>query len=461
VSGDYRRSRLDEKLHEWRLQLEAAQVGFDEAQRALEQNRIRGEIRSYAASYASRWLAYLGGLEIIDRKASVPEWLKELSQTAEYGSLLGKASSAVDAGDSLSDPPFDAMLEPLRPFENLPDFVGSGLGEYQSLLGDIAADLESCTEDATFFREYRSALASGDRDNALVEAMEWVGLKAGPGVADNKLQELFREPLEQAEAFVQSDNLLKSEWADLVHLYDQEIRGRAPFTADADDEPVSPENLTALFGGATGAVRRVREAAGQTPLSPTAETWLARAESLSQILFESDSDNLRALRLRLTLVGKSYDPPNLEKNTRLEEIRVYLGESGDFLWKEGEDETKRLSVELFGDEAADYSYVRGTLAKKKGLVMRTVGGNWKPGEVIESASTEGFCAPLKLIERGLAAEAQDSGKDLDLSYQLEIPQKKKSAVATVSFAVTGEQVAPLLELMRSGFDPPPPSASGS
>ena len=135
--------------------------------------------------------------------------------------------------------------------------------------------------------------------------------------------------------------------------------------------------------------------------------------TLSEIFFESGTDQIRPLKVRLTLEDKTFDPPSFGKDARLEEVRFYGGEQADFEWKEGEDETKRLNLVLFGDDGADYSYVRGTLARK-------------------------------------------------LNYALEIQiKKKKTATANLSFKLSGDGVARMLELMQDGLEAPPASVSGS
>jgi hypothetical protein len=201
------------------------------------------------------------------------------------------------------------------------------------MLGRIAEDLHNCQSDSAFFRDYRRAVEAADRDNALVQARNWVQSKAGPNLADNALQSMFRKPLGEAETFVRSDNLLKSQWADLVRIFDERIKDHAPFSGDLESEPISVEDLTAMFGGGTGALARVREAAEGAELPPAAESWLREAEILSRIFFEEAGDELRKTRVRVTLLPFTYEPEGFEKNNRVQEVRIYFGESAEFRWE--------------------------------------------------------------------------------------------------------------------------------
>jgi len=463
VSGQYRKAHWESKYQEWSAQLSHAEVGFDDDQKLHLQNTLRREVAGYADRYTDAWLGYLGRVDLKPRGGSVADWLEQLSSTPEYATVLGAAAEAGGIADDLSDPPYDVLQDRLRPLSTLGKFIDADLAEYQGMLGRIAEDLHNCQADSAFFRDYRRAVESADRDNALVQARNWVQSNAGPNLADNALQAMLRKPLSEAETFVRSDNLLKSQWADLVRIYDERIKEHAPFSGDLESEPVSVEDVTALFGGGTGALVRVREAAEGAELPQAAESWLREAELLSGVFFEETNDEPRKARLRITfLLPFTYDPEGFEKSTRVQEVRIYFGESAEFRWEEDEDTSKRLGIDLFGDDASEYSYLRGTMAEKKGLVARTVGSDWKEGETLEASAVEGFWAPLRMIEEALQGAELDPGADeFELAYVLEIPLKKdRVARAELPLKISGEDVPALLRLMRSGLRPPPRELGG-
>jgi len=436
-------------------------VGYDDAQRSHQQNEIRKEVASYAAGYAKRWTRYLEGLELKPRQPAVTEWLAQLATTPEFAQLLRPAAAAVAvaADADAGQPPFDVMQQKLSPLDGLPAFVASDLSEYQGILREVGADLERCAGDSRQFLSYRNAVLAGDRSNSLVRARDWVSRKAGPTLANNALQDMLQQPLEEANAFVRSDNLLKTQWADLTRLYENEIRGRAPFGGGPEAEPVTEAALKAFLGGATGAVVRVRKAAGQDELSTEADSWLRRAEALSDVFFGPHSDTPRAIRPRLTIGEPIYEPESASKARRVRQVRIYFGEFADFVWNEGDDKMKRLTLPLFGETASDFSYVRGLHSAKKGMLGRTFSGNWKKEAEVVEAKTDGFWAPVALIALGLAEGAP--GGETNLRYTFEFPlSAKKTASVTLPIKLSCEEAPLLLDLFENGLEPPPGSIRG-
>ena len=460
VAGTYKQQHWEYKRQDWLAQLKSAEVGFSPDQRAAEEARIRGEIRSYAASYVRAWTRYLSGLELSSQRPGVTDWLAELSTTQDYSKALSPAAQAVDLGDSTAEPPFDTVQSALQPLASVQSFLEGKLGQYQATLGLLAQDLRRCQQDNSFFRAYRDGFRAGNVDNNLVKARQWVRVNCGTALAGGALQSFMMKPIEAAQGFVQSDSLLKGMWSDLGTLYEQQFAGHAPFGGDIDAEnQVTAEALTALLGRETGLVTRVREAAGSGDLSPAAEAWLSEAEALAELFFDPGSDEIEAVRVRMTIGETTFDPENFAKKASLERIHIYFGDTSDFEWEDGDVETKNMSLALFGDDAMEYSWVRGTVAQKKGLVGRVVGGDWKEGESIEAASAEGFWAPLKVIRSGMAPGASASGT-LQLRYTLTIELKKgNTATAEVSIEASGNALSLLLRLMQQGMAPPPSGLS--
>jgi hypothetical protein len=203
----------------------------------------------------------------------------------------------------------------------------------------------------------------------------------------------------------------------------------------------------------------VREAAGGDALSPAVEAWLSDAEALAEIFFDPGSDQLKAVRVRMTIGETTFEPENFAKKASLDRIHVYFGDGSDFEWKDDEVDTKNLRMKLFGDEAMEYSWVRGMVAQKKGLVGRVIGGDWKEGESVEAAAAEGFWAPLRVIRDGMQPGAAAS-ETLDLRYTLTIQLKKgNTAQAMVAVQASGSALPRLLRLMQQGLPAPPSGLS--
>jgi len=461
VAGAYTPQHWEYKRQDWAAQMQSAEVGFSPEQRAAEEGRIRGEIRSYASSYVGAWTRYLSALELSSQRPGVAEWLAGLSTTQDYAKALSPAAQAAGLGDSTAEAPFDAMAVALQPLASVQAFLEAGLGQYQATLGMLAQDLRRCQQDNNFFRTYRERFRSGNPDNNLIRARQWVQLHGGTALAGGALQGFLLKPIEAAQGFVQSDSLLRGMWSDLSTLYAEQIAGRAPFSGEIDAEnQVTAEALVALLGRKTGLVARVRAAAGASDLSAAAEAWLSDAEALAEVFFDPDSDEIKPVRVRLTIGARSIEPEDLGDKFRVERIHLYFGEGSDFEWKEGDVDTKNVRFVLFGDERMEYSWVRATVAEKKGLIGRTVGGNWKEGESMEAVSAQGFWAPLRVVAGGLPAGAPvPASGTLALEYKVTIPLKHKTAQAVLAVEASGSALPNLLRLMREGLPSPPSGLS--
>ena len=465
VSAVYKISNWEHKQQEWSAHWAAIQgAGYAEEQTRYEQGQVRGSIESYARDYTRQWIRYLQSLRLQAPTPPISSWLGTLSKTPEYEKLIGPAQDAAGLAEQAGDPPFDAVRQRLRPLEGLAEL---DLGEYLTLLGDVGADLERCERDGSLWQQYRTALAADDRDNSLVKARAWVSRNAGPTLAEGSLTDLLNKPLDEARGYLLSDNLLKRQWEDLRQLYQDEIQGRAPFSADLEgSESVSLKNLIALLGGETGAVTRVRTAAAGETLTAEAEAWLEDAEIFSALLFEPESDDPRAVKLLVAIEEETYDPPEFGKNYRLDEVKVHFGDFSTFDWKPEDDRTKPMKLMLFGDEASEYSYLQGGIAERKGMLKRMIPGKkWKPGEELTAmsasgaeASAEGALAPVRVIAVGLSG-----GERPVLQYVLEVPDWKKNRSGRVQLGIrlSGKEVGPLMRLITRGLPPPPPSIKGS
>jgi hypothetical protein len=434
----------------WSLRWLAIQErkGFTESQAALKERELKGEISGYASRYVSAWMGYLESLRLQERKAAVPAWIDELASTKEFGSLIGTAIEAAGIAETMTEPPLDVAASKMEPLEGLAELK---LAEYQAALKRIARDLKDCEESASKWQAYRAAVNSRDDGNSLVAAREWVTRNAGPALAGGNLTSLLNAPLDEAQAYVLSDNLLRAQWKDLRRLYADEIAGRAPLAGSLDDDVVSLKSLQGLLGGATGAVIRVRKAAEGEDLNPAAAAWLDRAEALSALFFKPGTDELQPVRLTVAIDEEGYDPEKFGKEFRLEAVTVHLGEGATFDWEQDDTRTRTLKVALFGEEASEFAFVEGTIAERKGPMGRMFGKKWKEGEGVEAAKAEGRLAPLRLITTGISAEEPNT-----LNYSLEVPWKKdKSGFVRLKIGLSGSDVKPLLELMQTGLAPPP------
>jgi hypothetical protein len=454
VSSSYKPKSWAHKHEEWGARLESiAGAGYTETQTDYETGEVRKEIEGYASSYARAWLKYLNSLELEDPTPPIASWLDDLSKTKEFGQMVGPAREAAAIAEQATEPPFDAVAKRLRPLEGL---AALEVGEYQALLGEIAADLRRCEQNPDAWQAYRQQLRARSKDNNIIKARDWVSRSAGPTLAEGSLTAVFTRPLDEAQAYVDSDNLIRRQWTDLVRLYDTGIREHAPFSGDLADDPVTLKNLRALLGGQTGAVARVRKAATGQAISAQADAWLTAAEGLSRLFFEEESDAPRSIKVNVTIEEEVYAPEEFGKNYRLEEVKVYLSPVETFHWKVDEERTRPMKLALFGDEQSEYAYVEGSVAERKGRLKRMIGKKWKPGEAIDAARAEGVLAPLKLFSLG-----QAGGEASGLMYSLEVPWKKdRPGAVQIPVRLSGKESAPLQKLLEVGLAPPPADISG-
>ena len=454
VSSGYKPKNWAHKHEEWGARLESIEgAGYTEAQTDYETGQLRKEIDGYASGYAKAWLRYLNSLKLQDPTPPIESWLDGLSKTKEFGQMVGPAREAAAIAEEAGEPPFDSMAKRLRPLAGL---AALKVGDYQALLGEIAADLRRCEQNPDAWQAYRQQLRARSKDNNIIKARDWVNLSAGPTLAEGSLTAVFMRPLDEAQAYVNSDNLIRAQWSDLVRLYETGIQKRAPFSGDLGDDPVTLKNLRAMLGGQTGAVVRVRKAAAGQAISAQADEWLTQAEALSRLFFEEESDDPRPIKVNVTVEEAIYDPPEFGKNFRLEDVKIYLGPAEIFHWKLDEERTRPMKLELFGDEQSEYAYVEGSVAEMKGRLKRMIGKDWKPGEAIDAARAEGVLAPLKLFSLG-----QAGGEGSGLLYVLEVPWKKnKTGMVQIPVRLSGKESAPLKKLLEAGLAPPPAGITG-
>lgn len=244
---------------------------------------------------------------------------------------------------------------------------------------------------------------------------------------------------------------LGSQWGDVGSVFDG-VRGRFPIGGE-NAPMVELKSLVDVFGGATGFVVKFREATQGKGLAGPAQRWLDNANALSRLLFETGTDTPRALKVRLTQVAATYDPPDLEKKLKIEQVTVRLGEGAELEWREGDPATREATVDLFGARASEVSSVAVVMAQRKGLFGRAFGADFKEGKPIEVASAQGTWAPIRLLQKG--------GGGGTVAYTVDVPlDKKKTGKVTLRFQVDGSDVGRLAQLMKSGFPAPPAQGAG-
>ena len=87
------------------------------------------------------------------------------------------------------------------------------------------ASVDTSVVDKDDLARAGNALERRDPANPLVEARNWVRQNAGVGLAEGALEKLLLQPLDAAESFIKSDNLLQGTWQQLVQMYDSELKG--------------------------------------------------------------------------------------------------------------------------------------------------------------------------------------------------------------------------------------------
>jgi len=466
VSGEYKTGSWGDKHGLWAAQLGSTTGGFDDAQRKDLERRIGGEVDAYAGRYRANWFSYLRSLKLKPNSAAVERWLAELGQSTEYAQLLAPVGDALKFGDEIGTPPFDIMADELRPLSNVVTFSESQLPVYIGKLLTISDDLTRCRGEVQVFSAYRDAVVRRDPANPLVEARNWVRQNAGVGLAEGALEKLLLQPLDAAESFIKSDNLLQGTWQQLVQMYDSDLKGLLPFAPSATgNDAASLEAITALLGRKTGVVANVRKAPGGDALSPAAEAWMKGAEVLSRALFSDDSDEPRELKLRVTNQSTEYGPKAFGKTHEVKEIHFYLGPTSGYDWDVEEDiATKVVMVPLLGDDQSDFSNIRGDLAKKKNAFIRvSAREKWKPAKGQTAAEVEGFLAPLQLFLQGLEGGYRQQRDNVDLAYSLVASNKKGKEIgtATMKLQVSADGLAALLDMVQNGIPAPPASYKGN
>ena len=455
VSSEYLPENFGHKREDWGARLEAIRgAGYNAAQSDYETGQLRAEIASYASSYSGAWLQYLRSVTLQAPTPPIADWIDRLSKSKEFEQLIGVARAAAAIGAQATEPPFDVVAAQIRPIEGLSALA---IGDYQALLGAVAADLKRCEKDPVQWQAYRQQIRSGDLNNALVRARDWIDRHAGPSLAEGSLRKMLERPLDEAQAYVESDSLIKRQWEDLVALYDSGIRGRAPFSGDLGDEPVTLKNLRALLGGQTGAVARVRRAAASATLAPEVDAWIGRAEMVSRLLFGDESDDPRPIKINVTVGEETYEPDEFGKGFRLGRVTVYFGEGDQFDWEIDAERTRPIELNVFGDQRSEFAYVEGGVAERKNVLFRAIGKKWKPGEGLDAGRAEGPLAPLKLLALG----RQDQGS-ADLRYTIQVEWKKDNpGTVRVPIRLSGRDAEPLIDLMRRGLEPPPRRFEGN
>ncbi len=448
------------KKQGWSGDVEYAR-GLPVAQQDQAMGPVHQDIDRYAQEYQRAWKAYLEGLQLRKPKGSAPGWLKGLSTSAELGRLLRPAAQAIPPEGSSGGPPYDLFEQRLEGLRSLRVFVDSQLGEYMGRLGQIAGDLEECTRNSGFLRQYRTQIQARDEANNLIQARAWLDEKGGSALAEGSLRKLLLAPLEEAEAYVQSPDLTMRQWADLQAVY-RSVAPRFPFAGDETGEVADVKDIVALLGRQSGLVPVLLEAAKDQPISAQARSWLDRGAMLSRALFQESKDDPRPLRVKLTVGEAVYEPAELSEDFQVSAIQIYLGEGSDFLWKEPETRTKTLSTPLFGDDASTYSFAAVTVAKRKGALGRAFGKDFKEAEKRYAAKTEGPWAAVKLLDKGLGEEiGDDEGAGLRLVYTVEVPFKRdRPGKLKIPVKAEGSGIGRVVLLLKRGLERPPASIMG-
>jgi len=450
----------DAEKQKWSEEVEFVK-GLPPAQQDQGMSPVRQGIEEYAQGYFRAWKGYLEAVQIRKPGGAIPGWLKGLSESPELGKLLRPAAQAVPAEGSSGGPPFDVFENRMESLRSLRGFVDAQLGEYQSRLGQTAKDLDECTRNSAFLRQYRAQIFAGDHSNGLIRARDWVEDKGGATLAEGSLRKLLLEPLDEAQAYVQSPDLTVKQWESLVALY-KRVASRFPFAGEEAEETADLKDIVALLGGQSGLVPVLRDAARNQPISAQARSWLETGAALSGIVFEEGKDDLRKVKVRLTIGDFAYEPAEIGKDFQVSAVQIYLGEGSDFDWKDPDARTKSVSIPLFGDEASTYGFAAATVAERKGALGRAFGKDFKAGEKRFAAKTEGTWAAVKVLEKGLSGQAVEAdGSSLNLVYTIEVPYKKEQpGKLKIPVRAEGSGISLLLRCLKGGLERPPASIAG-
>ncbi len=451
VPRSYTLNVAREKIQEWEAQGQADPT-------REEQNRIRGEADAYGRGYAEAWRRYLDGLRLQKSNRGPIEWLQALANTSEYQDLIEPAATAADLEPEMSR--LKIEVRGLGRLDRLGGFVDSDIQEYQKRLAEVADDLQKCEERLEEFTHYKQEVSNKDKNNSLVAAEDWVASNV-----PTELRGIFLEPLEAARSFVQSTNLVEGYWQELGDLFDRNLGDRAPFDGPVGElDVVAEESLVGMFGGETGMVATVLRSSGSSALPQESLDWLARAERVSSLLFESKKDDFRSHRIgfRMDPTLIVYDPPKKEAKVQLIGLKIILDDQEISLDPENPN-PQVLKLNLF-DPRELFCSVHAVVRIKKGTFSRVVGANWKDDSIEPAKSSDGSVAEidgefaaLRLLELG-AKGASESGT---VTYVVEVPvSEKKTVKMTIPLEFSGADIPELLKLMREGLNAPPAFSGG-
>lgn len=458
--GGYGVDALSRQIAEWRERSTFYETDptLTPPERARALGGLARDVGAYASGFRDAWKRYLRGVRPRGGGGVVSAWLADLAQSQEFRRAIDPAVRAVDAASRGTEPWLAALADEVRGLESLVRFVDSGLPVYQGKLRRIAEDLKRCESDQAALQSFRSGLRAGSRENALVDAYDWVQQNAESGLAEGALTALFREPLDRARSYLESPDLMLRQWTELAALSSR-IHGKFPFGGASATELVSIDDMVALLGGRSGYANVLGGQAGSLPLSPAAARWLKGAADLSPIFFPKGEDEPRRYELTLVLEEPVFEPEDAAKDTRLQGVRLTGLGAEVFSWTvaQGEEgKQKRVALDLFGADKSGASELSVVLGDKKFMAFI------RPGEFkdvpLPPVSANGAWAPLRLLSGGLEKGASPSGDQVMLSFRIPFDHKKKGdGTAIVRFRASGERIGRLLGLVRDGIEPAPSS----
>lgn len=448
--------------NEWERGLKLADLSSPDARDSARDN-VLGLIRNYADSYRRAWEHYLEEVTVQPRGgASVPGWLESLADTKEFNRVLDPALDAIATDKSKVPPEFDYLSRNMGDLEGLDGFVARDLPTYRDGLRQIASDLRKCEKDAAFLTRYRQQITSRAPENGIVSLKRWVRKSAGQNLVDGKLENLLLNPVLEAESYALSPNLTLMQWDDLQTQF-AAVSTNYPFTTEGADDLVGIKDMIALFGGRSGIVPVLRGAIEPGSVSTDAERWLTRASGMTGILFEEDSDDLLPYTLKISVEGFTFEPPELEKDFLVREVEIHLGEGVDWSWKDSEPDKKlkTMQIDLVGDTTSELSYIAAWVSERKGMLGRAFTKNYKDPERYKAAEAEGHWAPLRLIDAGAADGLSGEGSTFDLTYEIEVPYKRKQpGKLMLNLRVNADGLPELIWMMKNGLPKPPETLAG-
>lgn len=430
-------------------------------ERARVESQIRADVETYAAAYETAWKQYLRGIRLREASAgAVGSWLQGLSSSGEWRKVLDPAATAMGAVNDATDPALSSFAQRLRGMAAVTSFPDVKLGEYLALLARVSEDIRKCDQSTGYLGQYRSQVQANDASNSLVAAIRWAELNAGEAVAEGSLLSLFKEPLETARRYLGSSDLGGRRWSDLVSL-SQRVADKFPFGGASAVDPVSLDDLRALFGGQSGGVPVLYKDRDTFGLGPEARAWLERAQALSEVLYDPGKDELKPYALRVSIapgdVVITPDKAAEAKEFRLETFRFTAGGS-DFIWKASEPDQqtqKVLPVTLFGDEAGGVARISAAVGKRKGMFGRMGKNDWEALPVVAAASAEGDWATLRALSQLKDRRTVDANT---VKFTVAVPfefKKSEPGNLTIDLTATAKGLPKLLELLQKPLGPAP------